>query len=209
MQTNHELLTDARSFLQDQLSGIEAAGSVAQSWDEFFAIYDGIIRRFARASGVSGDEVDECVQEVWVAIIAHLGGFEVDAERGRFRTWLYQVVRSKATDIVRRRNRPAISLDDTSETLQMPSEQRVDLVEAAWKRESLRTLLLTFRDRVNRESFELFQARGLNGEDYATIGERIGVKPATVRVRYHRLLEHFRELCRLYAVDDVTTKPPA
>ena len=61
MLTNYELLSDARGFLGQQLQGIEPGDDAAQSWDEFFAIYDGIIRRFARAAGVRPDDLDECV----------------------------------------------------------------------------------------------------------------------------------------------------
>lgn len=205
MQTNHELLTDARAFLRDQVVGERADDEAAESWDAFFTIYDEIIRRFARACGVGDDSLDECVQEVWVAIVGHLEGFEIDPSRGRFRTWLYQVVRSKATDLLRDENRMR-RFDDLASSLSLacPDTEPVDgRLERLWRRESLRTLLRDFRERVSAENFAIFRARALRGESYERIGADCGLSPATARVRYHRVLERFRELCTRYAVSDL------
>ena len=205
MQTNHELLTDARTFLRDQLMGMETAGDVADSWDEFFGVYDTIIRRFARACGVPGDQLDECSQDVWVAIVLHLERFEPNPERGRFRTWLYQVVRSKATDLLRKESKRGSRAGDSQILLATPADlPPVDrTIEEHWQRETVRTLLIDFRGRVSDENFALFEARAIAGDDYDAIGDRHGISPQTARVRYHRVLRQFRELCERFAIDDV------
>ena len=144
MATNYELLSDAQEYLKDQISGIAPNSELLNSWDEFFAVYDAIIRRFAVAVGVAADEVDECVQDVWTAVVAHLNRFHPDPERGRFRTWLYHIVRSKSTDLVRRRARgAALSLNDSryefdvAGTTDGDEDDSQTTLEQRWQQQSL------------------------------------------------------------------------
>jgi RNA polymerase sigma factor (sigma-70 family) len=50
-------------------------------------------------------DLDDCVQEVWAELVTLLRVLRYDPRRGRFRTWLYTIVHSRATDLLRRRLR--------------------------------------------------------------------------------------------------------
>ena len=199
MQTNHDLLVSVREFLRIQLLGLTAEPRDTDAWDEFFAIYDAMIRRFAGAAGFRGHELDECVQEVWIAILEHLETFEIDPERGRFRTWLYQVVRSKATDLLRRKNRQAnVSLSTRGELVDATSQAPTDQLDRLWEQQLFQVLLDDLRQRVTAESFAIFEAHLVREESYDTIADRHGVTPGSARTRYHRTLRTFRTLCERY-----------
>ena len=199
VQTNHDLLVSVREFLRLQLLGLKSEPRDTDAWDEFFAIYDAMIRRFAGAAGFRGHELDECVQEVWIAVLEHLETFEIDPERGRFRTWLYQVVRSKATDLLRRKNRGAkVSLSDSSELVDAATERPTDRLDRLWEQQLFQVLLDDLRQRVTEESFAIFEAHLVREEGYDVIAERHGVTPGSARTRYHRTLQKFRTLCERY-----------
>ena len=202
MATNYELVADAQDYLKHQVAGIASDVGLVDSWDEFFAVYDAIIRRFAVASGVPADEVDECAQEVWAAVIAHLDRFEADATRGRFRTWLYQIVRSKSTDLIRRRaRRAALSLNDSRFEFDLVSHRDQDFnrtLEESWRKQSLRVLLADLKRQVSARSYELFESRAVRGTSFEELAGRYEMQLSAVRTRYHRTLKRFRGLRRRY-----------
>lgn len=199
VQTNHDLLISVREFLRIQLMDRVASSTVTTAWDEFFAIYDAMIRRFALAAGVRGDELDECVQNVWVSVLEHLDSFEVDSQRGRFRTWLYTIVRSRATDQIRRRSRRPKPLHGAGDGLADESQGDVaDRLDTLWERELFAVLLADLAKKVTKESFAIFESHLVKGESYEQIAKRFGLTPATTRVRYHRTLKEFRDLCERY-----------
>jgi RNA polymerase sigma-70 factor (ECF subfamily) len=202
MATNYELVADAQEYLKDQVAGIAPDSGLLDSWDEFFGIYDAIIRRFAVASHVPRDEVEECTQEVWTAVVSHLDRFEADPLRGRFRTWLYQIVRSKSTDLIRRRaRRAALSLNDSRFEFDLVSHRDEDLnktLEESWRKQSLRVLLGDLKRQVSPTSYELFELRAVRGKSFDDLARHFEMTPSAVRTRYHRTLKRFRQLQRRY-----------
>lgn len=206
METNHELVTNVQLFLQDRVSGVASDELSSEAWRDFFAVYDQIVRRFAIANGISHADVDECSQEVWATILEHLDSFEVDEKKGRFRTWLYTVVRSKAVDMLRRSQRAsALSLNDSRRQLDVVESESVDLgdeLDESWRRVTLKALLRRLRDEVSADAFALFHGRAVKGKSYEEIGQEMGLAPGTVRTKFHRTLQTFRRLCRRYAFDD-------
>lgn len=201
MLTNYELLSDARNYLREQLSGIVPDNELSQSWDEFFVIYDAIIRRFAIAGGVPRREVDECVQEVWTAVVSHLESFEPDRSRARFRTWLFRIVRSKATDLIRKKHRAAaLSLNDSRFELDVAdvSHGMIDDLDESWRKEALRVLLADLKRQVTPTSYQLFVLRAIRGKNIDELSREFRMNPAAVRTRYHRTLRRFQTLQRRY-----------
>jgi RNA polymerase sigma-70 factor (ECF subfamily) len=55
------------------------------SWQEFVALYTPLLERYVRLGGLSGADVDDAVQQVFVRLLDQLPGFELDPGRGRFR----------------------------------------------------------------------------------------------------------------------------
>lgn len=203
MLTNHDLLSDARSFLREQVSGVDPNSELAHSWDEFFAIYDAIIRRFAIAGGVPPHEVDECVQEVWTAVVVHLDRFQPDPNRGRFRTWLFQIVRSKSTNLIRQRRRSsAMSLNDSRHDFDVPGHDEGDSaqeLERSWQQESFRVLLADLKRHVSPVSYQIFRLRAVSNKSFDELARKFQMEPSAVRTRYHRTLNWFREHRRRYS----------
>src|SRR5260221_12938938 len=74
-----------------------------KSWGEFWQLYEPVVRRMARRFGMQDADAQDLTQEVLAAIAAAIGSWQPDPRRGRFRTWLYAIVRNKTIDAMRRR----------------------------------------------------------------------------------------------------------
>src|SRR5262249_10321161 len=95
-------LSLAGEYLRCRSANVEAAPRLRAAWREFYNACDSAIGRFARRLRLRATDVDDCKQDVWADLMRSLPRFSLDHSRGRFSSWLYTVVRSKATDVLRR-----------------------------------------------------------------------------------------------------------
>ena len=79
----------------------------ADAWREFVAIYEPFVYRFARRNGFQEADARELVQNVLVAVVKAVGRWQADAERARFRTWLFTIARNQFLDLLAKKRRPA------------------------------------------------------------------------------------------------------
>src|SRR5712671_1775018 len=73
------------------------------AWNEFFDVYRPLLTAYVRKRGVSEHDAADVVQDVFMRLVPALAQFEFDAERGRFRTWLWRVTHNALADWARRR----------------------------------------------------------------------------------------------------------
>jgi RNA polymerase sigma-70 factor (ECF subfamily) len=71
-------------------------------WDQFFELYYLLIGRFSRKLRCPDELVDDVAYQVWDYVLNKLPDFQYDPAKGRFRSWLFRIVRSKTIDAVRR-----------------------------------------------------------------------------------------------------------
>jgi RNA polymerase sigma-70 factor, ECF subfamily len=131
-------------------------------------------------------EAEEVVQEAFLA--AWRAGHTYDPARGSTRTWLLTLVRNRAIDVVRaRQRRPIQPLD---ETLDPPDSADVPLqaalnVDAARVAEALHRL-----PEEQRAAIELAYSSGLS---HTEIAARLGVPVGTVKGRIRLGLDRLRQ----------------
>lgn len=199
--TDPDMLFSVKHFLQKKFQRLEDQGAASADWDIFYSAYNRIIKRFASASGMQDCDIDECSQEVWMAVVRGLSAFEHDPQRARFRSWLYRIVSNKAADIVRSRvKHSSISLNDSGGFFDLADDQPgppQDL-EKAWKNELLRESLVRLKAAVSQRDYKIFTARSLRNTAAAEVAEENGMNVGTVRVTDHRLRKQLQKiLCSL------------
>src|SRR5262249_13401906 len=137
---------------------------------------------------------EDCLQEVWVEVVAHLGRFQHDPRRGRLSTWLTTLARNKAADSIRRRSRhPSQPLEEGDAlALLDPVPGPVADCERRWTQARVRGALEGLAERVSECSFRVLYLRYIEGRTVAEIADVVGLTPEQVRLRAHRMKRRFR-----------------
>jgi RNA polymerase sigma-70 factor (ECF subfamily) len=176
----------------------------AESWNEFYALYQPFLYRIARRQGLSEIDSEEVVAEVFAKIQSAIREFEYGKSPGRFRGWLKTVTIRTLQDRFRKLGRrKEISLEAVE------YEQGIsDDLDAQWEKE-YRQRILEFaqswvRQRSQETTWACFQQHVLEGRPAAEVGEALGLKANAVYVNASRVLKKVREKCLEYEED--TTK---
>lgn len=189
-----------------------AAGSSAPSWagpsdDEIVervrsgdaASYEILMRRYNQrlyraVRAVLGDEADveDVMQEAYLAAYRHLDGF---AGRARFSTWLIRIAVNRALDRLRRARR-SLSFDPLAENAlegaaALTAMRRDDPEQRAGERELAR-LLERAIDELPAAFRAAYVLRELEGMDPAEAAESLGIEEATLKTRLHRARQRLR-----------------
>lgn len=200
--TNVALLQQTQQYLRRQLEQNASDSLLSAAWDEFYRMYSAVIRRFVVAQGVRGADVDDCVQEVWNAVALKLGDFQHPGDRPGLRSWLYSVVRSKATDMMRRQLRhPAGRLEACLEKGFEPISHEPDpgeIMQRNWDASMLRTAIDELPKYVSKRTFQAFYLRAVEERSEAETAEILGLTVEQVRYRKHRAQKKLKSLVAVY-----------
>lgn len=196
------LLESAKLYLKSLVERKAPDSFLSAAWEEFYRVYSDLIRRFVIASGVRGDDVDDCVQDVWGEVLTRFVDFQYDPNRPGLRAWLYTLVRSKATDMFRRTSRcPTSRLGEAIESGQEPVSRDLDPADRyalRWELALVQTLLLELRSAVSELNYTVLHMRLVEGHEVAQVAAALGLAPEQVRYRQHRMLEKLRARAALY-----------
>ena len=146
-----------------------------RSFDELVVRYEGDLRAFVRRK-VAESEVDDILQDTWIAAWTALRGFD---RRSRFKTWLIGIALNKCRDHYRQRpSTPEASLsEDGSDAAYLDSAfANTELGIAI--REALAEL-----SEAQREVLELYYFSGLNLAEIAGVLDR---NINTVKYQFYR-----------------------
>jgi RNA polymerase sigma-70 factor (ECF subfamily) len=152
------------------------------------------VYRVARAILRDEDEIDDVLQDAYLAAYRHLGGFE---RRARFSTWLVRIVANQALDR-RRRRLHTVSLEPVLESgLRGPAVELAGSPTGDPEQErSARELALRAERAIDAlpESFRaVYVLRQVQGLATSEAADCLGIDPGTVKTRLHRARALLRE----------------
>lgn len=149
--------------IQDDLREADVDQDVAdRAFLDLFELYNAALRGFASRQGVPVDQIDDVVQEVWVVVRTRLPDFQHNGRKGAFRKWLFQLVRGKVIDEVRRRQRHSPGQHQSTGFWDKRVDSETDDGEAEFAQELVRQALQKFYESApprEREVFELYYSR--------------------------------------------------
>ena len=157
--------------------------------------YNRLLFRLARGILPDDDEARDVVQAAYVRAYYHLEQF-----RGPdgFKAWLARIAVNEALGRVRRA--PTI-VDAEQQNVALPDLAETGPENAASSRDLLRILQAAI-DRLPEEFRQVFMLRGVEQLSIAETAEVLGIKPATVKTRFHRARHMLQELLHR-KLDDV------
>jgi RNA polymerase sigma factor (sigma-70 family) len=195
--TDPKLILNVQSFLEGKFSAVVSADELGEDWERFYSSYSRIINRFAVSCGMQDCDVEECSQEVWMAVVNGLPKFQHDPSRGRFRSWLYRIVSNKAADLVRERIRhSAVSLNDSGTGLELldPTPPVTQNFEAAWRSELLREAMKVLQEKSRPRDYQIFVERTIRKKSASVVGRDHDMTEGAVRVVDHRLRQQLQDV---------------
>jgi len=177
----------------------------AQSWREFFGLYEPLLMSYVRRRGLAEHDACDVVQDVFATLVRVLPGFELDHERGRFRTWLWRVAHNAMTDWARRRGRRAAAEDEARQAAEPAVEPDEAELEAEWlaahRRRVLEHVLQQVRSESQEKTWRCFELHILQGRSSAEVAAELGLTANSVYVNASRILARVRDGCADYAED--------
>lgn len=201
--TNLSLLGKTQEYLKSLFQHRAPDSLLVAAWDEFYRIYNEIIRRFVIACRVPPSQVDDCVQEVWMAVAKHLTEFKHPIVRPGLRAWLYRLVRSKAADVIRANKRLPRSLDI------VPQEAVADpKAFTLWERVFVDIVLDEVAGSQPPLRCQVFRLKFLEGRRAREIASQLGVATHVVHYHYRKMVGIVQRRISLYAGSAVILERP-
>jgi RNA polymerase sigma factor (sigma-70 family) len=193
-----DLLKQTQMYLISRFLRQSVARELQRAWDEFYRRCDPQIRRFAVACRTPAASLEDCVQQVWTELIKQLRNFHYDPGRGRFASWVYTLVHSRAIELIRRGSRhPAKPLrSETAAELCGQDEDPAAACERQCQQAAVRRGLDELQHRVSELSFQVLRLRWLEGRTVQETATCLGLTPAKVWAREHRMKRKLRALLR-------------
>jgi RNA polymerase sigma factor (sigma-70 family) len=196
-----ELLQKTQAYLETRRLRQPMSSSLSEAWEQFYSTYNQILRHLAVACGVRPAELDECVQEVWATLVAKLGTFHHDSQRGRFTSWLYILVHSKAADLVRARTRHPTEQLAHATAAELRGREADPAVEYAERcdQSRVRDALDGLRKQISDPDYSILRMHWLEGRPLQEIAAVLNLTPGQVWTRHHRVKSRLRLLLNSYA----------
>ncbi len=200
--TRLSLLEQTQAYLQALIEDRAPDSVLSQAWQEFYRIYSEVIRRYVISHGIRGADADDCVQEVWIAVARNLAEFEHPRNRPGLRSWLYTVVRSKTTNVIRRNTRRTIhNLDTFIENvadLASTEPEPGEATEWQWDATMVMTAIEELRRHVSDVNYRVLEMRIVEGRSEAETATALGLTPEQVRYRKHRTKRKLESMLDTY-----------
>ena len=163
------------------------------AWRTFIDVYAPAVFAFARRSGLQPADAADLTQDVCRNVSSALKSFAYDRDRGRFRGWLFTIVRNQLKMFRRaeaRHNRRSI---DPSHLADMPDATDAE----SWDLECRRRLFAWACERVKptvaQSTWQAFWRTAVDGASGETVAKETGLNSAAVYLAKSRVLAKLRQ----------------
>lgn len=170
--------------------------SVGESWTEFSALYDELIKGWLHRQGVQAQDADDIRQEVMTVVLRRIGSFEHNGRTGAFRAWLRTITSNCLRDHwkkSKRRGSGGPNLMEMAAQLEDNSSQQSMLWNAEHDRYVLNHLLTQIGERFSEKSVTIFRRIVIDQEEAGDVAKDMDMTLGAVRVAQHRVLKALKE----------------
>lgn len=165
------------------------------SWPEFHERYGQLLYRYARARGASHADAEDIVQEVELYLFKAIEGFEYDARKGRFRSYLRSAVVHAMGRRASREAREPAALDP--QNFDYVASQKEASADERWEREwqlhRLRWALRSIAAEFEPATLKAFEMHVLAGRPVEETASDLNLSPASVYQAKCRVLKRLRQ----------------
>jgi RNA polymerase sigma-70 factor, ECF subfamily len=178
---------------------IRAREGDQQAWDDLHTLYRPLIVNWLHRQAVAERDIDDLVQEIFLAVVRGLPSFSHSGRRGAFRCWLRTIAYNHSCDYWRSpARRAAASGDDAAQTALGLLEDPDSPLNRYWDEEHDRYVLRCLFEAVELEfepaTVRAFQLVALDGVSAAQAADELGISLRAVYIAKSRVLRKLREL---------------
>lgn len=178
--------------------------SDVEAWREFIDVYEPFILRLARSRGLQEDDARELVQRVMVAVARAVDRWKPDAERGRFRAWLFRIARNQLINLL---SGDRLDRGQGGTTHVQILQQLVDTHDAAqqdieleYKREMFRYAAARVKQAVQPSTWRAFWSVAILEQPASEVAAALKMTVGAVYIARSRVMARLRdEIQRLEA----------
>jgi RNA polymerase sigma factor (sigma-70 family) len=176
----------------------------AKSWCEFVELYEPLLLGYVRSRGVDLNDARDVVQVIFINLLRALPSLNFDQQRGRFRTWLWQVTMNALADHFRRQKTRDKAEEGwrhgsgvTGMVEETTGEPDKDWVKSHRQR-VLEFVLPKVQAKTQPKSWLCFEQYILRRRTCKEIAPEVELTPNAVCVNANRVMERVRDLCAEY-----------
>lgn len=174
------------------------------AWTRLVHLYGPVVYRWCRRRGLSGNDANDVMQEVFVAVAAGVKRYRSGEKGGgMFRCWLHGITSNKINDLFRlASNRPGVMATDqleetvafTGDSIDSTDDYSSDPVtEAGDRRIVLRRALEAIQADYTDLMWKAFWRTAVDGQPATHIAEELGIRADRVRQIKFRILKRLRQ----------------
>ena len=150
-----------------------------QAWKTFTQAYEGYIEAVLRKVGIPTADTIDLRQDIILKLWKQLPDFDFEAKRGKFRTWLYRMIRNTAYTHLASRNQEKKRVE---KYFQEKPEGRTafdKLLREQWKSHLCQKALNNIKNNFSAQSVEIFE-KSLKGQAVEDIAQHYNLKENTI-----------------------------
>lgn len=175
------------------------------AWRRFEARYRGLVVRFAVRQGLQPTDAEDAAQAVFAALLRAMPTFTLDPEKGRFRSYLFRVVRNEISRIRGRDARPAGAASalpiiegavaEGGAPRDLGTDSSEQAFEQEWINHHFRIAMAKIRRTFAPESVSMFE-RLMRGETPESVAADCGTTPQAVHKVKQRIRDRMKEMVK-------------
>ena len=179
----------------------------AEAWREFVSMYEPFVYRFARRGGLQDADARELVQTVLMAVARAVGRWQPDADRGRFRTWLFRIARNQLIDMAGKRQQQWAARGGTSMLNLLNQQPDLDSwtsnsVRLSHRRELFRWAAERVKTSVKEATWQAFWLTAVEDRSIEDTAKTLGLTVGAVYIARSRVLASVRDEIKKWEDDD-------
>ena len=166
------------------------------AWVEFVSLYEPVIYRVLRRTGLQDADALEVLQELFLAVNRNIERWEHGPEHGSFRGWLRRVTRNLVVSWVRRQKRQvttsSLDLDALLESQPTVDGPETDEFDRELRRALFHQASEQVRGEVRPQTWQAFWEVAVSGTSVAEAASKLGMTAGAVCVAKCRIIARLR-----------------
>jgi RNA polymerase sigma-70 factor (ECF subfamily) len=169
-----------------------------RAWSRFVELYTPLLFFWSRRLGLSPQDAEDLVQDVFTDLIQKLPEFTYNEQKS-FRGWLRKIVLNKWTDRQRRRQLPTVSGEEAN-ALQLTAAENSPFWEGEHRQFLVRQALEVMQTEFEPTTWKAFWAFVVEGKTGSQVASALGITEGAVYVAKCRVLRRLRQELKEFLV---------